>query len=229
MGVGPLDTSMPGRIGLYSRHETIEDRFGARLDFDYEPRYNIAPSSDMAVIRNDEPDVIDTVEWGFVVAWQTERIKFARSETVAEKRTFKEPFAERRCLVLADGYYEWNGDGNNQPYWIYRADQEPFAIAGLWNPADGHDRPTGVLLTTEPSASIEHIHDRMAVILDPGSEDTWLTATDPDELQQLLQPFPPDQLDSHPVSTKVNHSSSDAPDLIEPKDTGDQAGLDDFG
>lgn len=222
---------MPGRLGLWAERSQLERRFGAEIQFDYEPRYNITPESDVPTITNDDPDTITPVEWGFVAPWdETRRLINARSETVAEKRTFEAAFAERRCLLLASGYYEWQAQpgGPKQPYLIRRSDDEPFAFAGLWNPANGYDRPTCTILTTVPSSSIEHIHDRMPVILEPDEEQRWLETDAADGLQELLDPSPADHLDAYPISTKVNDPTYDQPDVIEPVAVGDQSGLGDF-
>lgn len=223
---------MCGRFGCWTPPRDLEQRFGRPVAYEMSPRYNLTPASVVPVVRNDERDVIARAEWGFVAPWETgNRLINARSETITEKRPFKDAFAERRCLVIATGYYEWRARsrGPKQPYLIRRVDEAPFAFAGLWNPPDGSPEPTCTILTTTPSPSIEHIHDRMPVMLEPERETTWLTDSDPDQLQELLQPYPPEELASQPVSTKVNDPTYDAPELIDPAEAGDQSGLDEFG
>jgi putative SOS response-associated peptidase YedK len=223
---------MCGRYGLWAQPADLEQRFGeVGVENVLGKRFNIAPNSDVPIVRNDEPNVVNQAEWGFVAPWDSEkRLINARAETVAEKQTFKDAFANHRCLVPASAYYEWQAQprGSKQPYLIHRADGEPFAFAGLWKPANGYEKPTCTILTTEPSESIDHIHDRMPVMLEPDNEADWLAGGDLDELRELIGPYPSERLETYPISTKVNNPEYDRPDVIEPIELGDQSGLDEF-
>lgn len=163
-----------------------------------QPRYNIAPGDNLVVVPNDDPEHFDRHNWGFRPHWwdgsNTGRPPInARSETVAEKPMFKDAFANRRCLVIADGFYEWQGEtGSKQPYRVERADDEPFAFAGIWETySDNVDEvDTVAILTTDPNEVVESIHDRMPVILGPDEEECWLASDDQNEVQSLLDSLP---------------------------------------
>jgi putative SOS response-associated peptidase YedK len=140
---------------------------------------------------------------------------------VATKPSFRSAFKRRRCLVPADGFYEWQKiDKGKQPFYIHRKDEEPFAFAGLWeaweNPEDGKEVQSCSLITTEANTLMAPIHDRMPVILDPAGCDQWLDADEsPSDLQSLLKPFPRDELTAQPVSTFVNNPRNQGPKCIE--------------
>ena len=146
---------------------------------------------------------------------------FEPSATVATKPAFRSAFKKRRCLVLADGFYEWRaGPGGKTPYYFQLKDQSPFAFAGLWERWEGGEEPieSCTLITTEANGVVEPVHNRMPVILDPGSFDRWL---DPNEqraevLQAMLVPLPDDWLTAHPVSKLVNNPRNESPRCIEP-------------
>ena len=226
---------MCGRTSLYRDPIDIEDAFDAAIAFDYRPRYNIAPREDLAVITADADETITAKEWGLVAPWADDpddgpRPINARAETVAEKSMFAEAFAERRCLVLADGFYEWHdpGRGQKQPYRIHRGD-EPFAFAGVWNrfEANGDTLDTVAIITTEANAVVEPIHDRMPVILGPGTEREWLHA-DTDVATTSLEPYGGDDLEAYSISTRVNDPSFDDPAVLVETSVGEQSGLGDF-
>jgi putative SOS response-associated peptidase YedK len=246
---------MCGRYTLFTPAADLEARFDA--DFDgVEPSYNCAPGQDLPVIADEAPDRATRMKWGLTPSWADESFDLinARAETVREKRSFADAFERRRCLVPADGFYEWvdgggpaEGDGRaaggsgKTPYRVAFEDDRPFAMAGLyerWTPpepettqtgldafgggsGDGSDADDGGLIatftvvTTEPNELVADLHHRMAVILDPDEEETWLRG-DPDEAAALLDPYPADGLSAHPVSTRVNSPAVDAPELIEP-------------
>lgn len=224
---------MCGRLTLFTPQAALEERFDATASEPIEPRYNVAPRDDLAAIRNDAPDAIDALEWGLLPAWADDpddapRPINARAETVAEKPTFREAFRERRCLVLADGFYEWAGArGSKQPHRVALPGDEPFAMAGLWErwSSNGTTLETATVITTEPNAEVRPLHDRMAVVLEPGEEDAWLAGDDPGA---LLDPYPDGELRAYPVSTAVNDPSNDRPSLSEEADVGSQSGLGDF-
>ena len=194
------------------------------------PRYNIAPSQDVpAVIQNRETGGREfrPFRWGLVPSWAKDpaignRTINARSETAAIKPVFRKPFRERRCLILADGFYEWKRAGSRkQPYHIKLRDGEPFAFAGLWDhwaPADGQPLETCTILTTTPNELVRPIHDRMPVILPPSAYGAWLDpkTSDVPTVQALLTPYPAEKMIAYPVSTRVNNPAHDTPECVLP-------------
>lgn len=244
---------MCGRTSLFHDTPYLEERFDARAVADIPERYNIAPGQDLAVVGDEAPDEIDLFEWGFVPHWADDPADVpspinARSETAHEKPMFRDAFAERRCLVLADGFYEWKGRrGSKQPYRVERVDGEPYAYAGLWEAwsptegdaaadggqllSDGGDetRVTCTILTCDANQVVSDIHDRMPVMLEPEHESRWLDGGDQEELQSVLKPYPDEELRAYPVSKRVNDPSNDSPKVLEEIDIGEQSGLGDFG
>ncbi|QSG14120.1 SOS response-associated peptidase [Halapricum desulfuricans] len=227
---------MCGRTSLFAPQSVVQARFDATADQPLEPRYNIAPREDLAVVRNDAPDTIDLLEWGLIPSWVDDpdgapQPINARAETVTEKPTFAEAFERRRCLVLADGFYEWRDTrGGSQPYRVERVDGEPFAMAGLFERWESGEqvKETVTVVTTEPNAVVEPLHDRMAAVLDPDEEATWLSNADPETHQGLLEPSPAEQWQSYPISTRVNDPTNDDPGVIEKVTPDRQTGLGDF-
>jgi putative SOS response-associated peptidase YedK len=146
----------------------------------------------------------------------------ARSETAATKPAFRKPLRERRCLILADGFYEWKREGTRKrSYYIKLRDGEPFAFAGLWDhwaPADGEPLETCTILTTTPNAVLQPIHDWMPIILPPDACTVWLDPTlrDVERIQALLTPYPADEMMAYPVNTRVNNPANDTPECIAP-------------
>jgi putative SOS response-associated peptidase YedK len=194
------------------------------------PRYNIAPSQAVAVVRR-LPDDLDRklamLRWGLIPAWVKDPAKArqpinAKSETVAELSTFRLAFRQRRCLIPADGFYEWRQEGGRkQPVYIRMKDKEPFALAGLWERWVGEEDEfidSCTILTTEPNDLLELIHNRMPVILDPKDYELWL---DPEvqevtRLKPLLHPYPPEQMTYFPVNLRVNNPRNDDVLCVEP-------------
>lgn len=228
---------MCGRTSLAVDPAVLERLFDVSVGVDYEPRYNIAPSDDLLAVRNDDPDEATLLNWGFVPHWATDPSDAptpinARSETVHEKRLFEEAFRERRCVVFADGFYEWQGSrGSKQPFRIERRDREPFTFAGLWDvwePADGPARATCTILTTDANSVVGEVHDRMPVMLERGEEATWLTGDGPMAWRSVLDAYPDDLLRAYPVSKRVNSPENDDPSLLEEVDVGTQSGLHEF-
>lgn len=188
--------------------------------------YNIAPTQEVAaVIAEVEKRKLEMLRWGLVPAWADDpsignRMINARAETVAEKPSFRKAFKQRRCLVLSDGFYEWQrtSDGK-QPYYIHLKDGSPFAFAGLWESwRDGEEIRSCTIITTDANELVGEIHKRMPVILPPEDYDMWL---DPDfeekeALTSLLRPYPSEVMEAYPVSRRVNSPSNNAPDCIEP-------------
>jgi putative SOS response-associated peptidase YedK len=230
---------MCGRYTLFTAPERLAERFDAAVPDSLSPRYNCTPGQRLPVLTSDDPDEFGLKRWGLIPAWaDDDSTSFvnARSETVREKRSFADPFESRRCLVPADGFYEWvERDGGKQPYRVAYADDRPFAMAGLWERWTPPTRQTGLgefggdasgeaepvetftVLTTEPNAVVSELHHRMAVVLAPDEESTWLHG-DPEAAFELLEPAPADDWEAYPVSTRVNSPANDGPELIEAVD-----------
>ncbi len=192
------------------------------------PRFNIAPSQAVAAIRwsveRDRRELVP-LAWGLVPHWAHDpaigaRMINARAETVATKPAFRDAFRRRRCLVIADGFYEWqNRDGAKQPYYIRLKKDGPFAFAGLWDRSEKTDTPieSCTIVTTDANELLHPLHDRMPVVLDARASRQWLDAetSDPEALQKLLHPYPADAMIAYPVSTLVNSPRHDGPECIE--------------
>ncbi|MGM0604505.1 MAG: SOS response-associated peptidase [Halobacteriota archaeon] len=228
---------MCGRTTLTVPGSVLADRFDATLSEGWTPRYNITPGQDHPAIVDETPRSIDTLRWGLVPHWADDpaignRLINARAETVDEKPAFERPFRERRCLVVADGFYEWHSQpGGDQPYRIVREDGDPFAMAGLWDrwtDSDGAATRSLTVVTTTANDVVEPIHDRMPVILPSGVERDWLTAS-PTEAKSMLEPIDPSAIRAYPVSRRVNSPANDDPSLIEEVTAIDQTGLEAFG
>lgn len=226
---------MCGRFAFYSPHEAVVRLFGVPVGSpEFAPRYNIAPTASVATVRvlPEEPGTrrLAMLYWGLVPSWAKDRsmgarMNNARAETLREKPSFRNAYRKRRCLVLADGYYEWQRTtASKQPYFIQLASFEPFAMAGLWeawrDPANGDTLESCTLVTTAPVAAIAHIHDRMPVIVPRGAYDEWLDPGngDVDSLDRLLAPDPALAVRARPVSRLVNDARNQGPSLIEPVD-----------
>jgi putative SOS response-associated peptidase YedK len=220
---------MCGRFTQTATPAIIAEQFGVAAPSLFQLRYNIAPSQPIAVIRI-EPDsttrTIVMLRWGLIPSWAKDpkmgnQCINAKAETVAEKPSFRSAFKNRRCLVVATGFYEWQVQGRTkQPMWIGLQSQRPFAFAGLWEqwkPADGEPLETCTIITTEPNGLMAQIHNRMPVILGPAFYDQWLDPTfQPIEsLKALLRPYPGEELIAYPVSTLVNNPRHDVPQCLE--------------
>lgn len=189
-------------------------------------RFNIAPSQPVAVIANDAPQTLALFRWGLIPFWAKDAgigasLINARAETAAEKPAFRAAFKRRRCLIPADGFFEWQKtDRGKVPLFIHLRDRRPFAFAGLWEiwfSPEGDELRTCTILTTSPNSFMEPIHNRMPVILPPEDYDAWLL---PDEqpasmLLPLLRPYAADQMTAYAVSTFVNNPRNDTPECIE--------------
>jgi putative SOS response-associated peptidase YedK len=221
---------MCGRFAFYSPHEAVTRLFGVAGVADIEPRWNIAPTQYIAAVRAGDEGrrAVAMLYWGLVPSWAKERsigarMINARGETLKEKPSFRSAYRRRRCLVLANGYYEWQRSGGvKQPFFISFADGEPFGMAGLWeswkDPASGEPLETCCIVTTSPAASVAHVHDRMPVIIPAEARAEWLDAanTDVDRLDRLLVPWAAAGLVARPVSRRVNDARNQGADLVEP-------------
>lgn len=191
--------------------------------------FNLAPTQEAAVVvEHDQRRAITAYRWGLIPSWARDpkiasRLFNARAETVATSGAFRDSFRKRRCLVPADGFYEWRREGSSrQPFLIHRTDGAPLALAGLWSawrdPVTEQVRRTFTILTTTPNELVATLHDRMPVILDPQDWDLWLdpALADVGELHGLLRPAPPGPLELYPVRPLVNSVRNDGPELILP-------------
>jgi putative SOS response-associated peptidase YedK len=225
---------------MCGRYTLTTDLFNLKLHFsfddsdeapgfeDWKPRFNIAPSQLAPVVVSDggRPR-LKLMKWGLVPSWsKDEKIGYkminARSETAPEKPSFRKPFAERRCLVPADGFYEWRKDGELKvPTWIHRPDRGIFCFAGLWESWRSAEAApvvqTFTILTTSANSVMAPIHDRMPVILSPEDERRWISSATPrEELVALMKPYREDGLSPEAVSTLVNSPRNDVADCIRP-------------
>ena len=218
---------MCGRFALYTPAEAVVRLF--RLDGapDLSPRYNIAPTQPVVAIRPGEGGGREArmLRWGLVPFWAKDpsigsRMINARGETVAEKPAFRQAFRRRRCLIPADGFYEWQKvPGGKQPWYISARDEVPLAFAGLWERWDkrGTEAPveTCTIVTTAANATLLPLHDRMPVILGAADWDAWLDdAASSTLLRDLIRPAPDNLLSARPVSRRVNRPVNDGPELI---------------
>ena len=217
---------MCGRFTLRSNQRAIAEVFGLADIPLIEPRYNVAPSQAVAAIKLHEGQRrLSFLKWGLVPSWADDpsignRMLNARSETVAEKPAFRSAFKKHRCLIVADGFYEWQKNGKaKQPFYIRLKDGRPFAFAGLaehWH-RDDKTIDSCTVITTGPNELMADIHDRMPVILSPEDYDLWL---DPEfqgkeKLLSLLKPYPADEMTAYPVSTIVNSPRNETPECVE--------------
>lgn len=219
---------MCGRFTLTADADDLREQFpGLYIPPDLQPRYNIAPSQPVAVIPNDGKNRLDFFVWGLVPSWAKDpsigdRLINARAETLLEKPSFRNAFRRRRCLVLADGFYEWRKEGKVKvPMYIRLASGKPFAFAGLWeywSSADGSEIFSCAIITTEPNDLMATIHNRMPVILPRQAYDLWLQPgeTDTRRLTQFLAPYTAEEMIAYPVSPLVNNPRYEAAELIQP-------------
>jgi putative SOS response-associated peptidase YedK len=220
---------MCGRFTLTTDLEPLEERFSFRTkDLSFKPRYNIAPSqSVLTVTGDDKGNRAGFLRWGLIPSWAKDadignRMINARAETVADKPSFRRALQKRRCLILADGFYEWRQEGKKKtPVFITFASREPFAFAGLWEtwrPPDGEAIHSCTIITTTPNPLMESIHNRMPVILARKAEVAWLdrTITEPEKLLPFLVPYSDTLMDAYDVALIVNSPKNDSPACIAP-------------
>lgn len=217
---------MCGRFTLKASPKVVADLFRLESLPLFEPRYNIAPTQTVLAARGHPRHEAVKLRWGLVPSWSKDtsaqaRMINARAETVAEKPAFRGPFRRRRCLVLADGYYEWKAIGKaKQPFYFHLENETPFAFAGLWDSWNRGPEPleTCTILTTAAAGAVTQIHDRMPVILDAAQQVVWL---DPDadmerEYASLIKPSLSLSLKYKPVSTYVNRAGNEGSACLEP-------------
>jgi putative SOS response-associated peptidase YedK len=219
---------MCGRYTLATPGEELVEAFDVgALTFDWFARYNIAPGQRAPVVAEDRRGRrMGLLTWGLVPAWMDEPrsgIVNARAESVATKPSFREAFARRRCLVPADGFYEWKREGDAKiPWWFHPPRGGVVAFAGLWESwsrPDAEPRHTFTIITTDASTDVAHVHDRMPVVVGGPDRDAWLDrASAPRRLAEILHAPPQGTFEGHPVSPRVNRTAEDDPSLIEPED-----------
>lgn len=217
---------MCGRYSITTPTEALRRLFDFSGHPNLGPNYNVAPTSIVPLVRMEEGRrVLAVARWGFIPSWAKEvRSKpliNARAETVQEKPSFRGAFKYRRCLVPADGYFEWQKrpGGAKQPWYIYQPNHEPFGMAGIWETyldPDGTEIDTLAILTSATNKTLAPLHDRMPVVIEPRHFDRWLV-TDPKEaasLADLLKPAPEGTFTAHPVAPRVGRVGEDDPDII---------------
>jgi len=215
-----------GRFAFYSPSEATAALFGAgSSNAEFRPRYNIAPTTQLAAVRRDksgEPELV-ALRWGLVPFWAKDpaignRMINARAETVAEKPSFRAAYRARRCLLLADGFYEWHKHGDEKtPWFISRSNDEPFAFAGLWE--DWTDKETGeslqstAIITTAANDFMAQLHHRMPVLVTPDLANAWLDGAQ-DALERVIEQTP--KLKAWPVAKTVNNTRNQGAELVVP-------------
>lgn len=221
---------MCGRFTLRQTAETIalEFQLSNLPSREMSPQYNIAPSNAIATLILDQNTQrqLKWMRWGLIPSWAKDekisnRLINARAETLSEKPSFRNAFKNRRCLILADGFYEWQKtQKQKQPYYFQLKDGKPFAFAGLWEtwqPQDGETITSCTIITTQANELVEAIHDRMPVILSAKAYEQWLDPNaDQSDLRPLLKPYEVEAMETYPVSSVVNRPSYNQPDCIKP-------------
>jgi len=221
---------MCGRFTLTDPDADLAEQFNLPEVPDVQPRYNIAPTQPVAAVRlntrSGQRELV-MLRWGLIPSWAQDpeigsRMINARAETAAEKPAFRAAFRRRRCLVVADGFYEWQKQaGPKQPIYIHLRDRKPFGFAGLWEfwkDPEGKAIESCTLLTTEPNDLIRNFHNRMPVILSPEYYEPWLNPEieDLDVLQPMLKAYPAEEMEAIPVSRWVNNPDNEGPRCVEP-------------
>lgn len=221
---------MCGRFTLTVDPGQLRESFPwLNISGDISPRFNVAPSHPVAVVPNDGKNELDFYLWGLIPSWAKDpkignRLINARAETLAEKPSFRSAIRRKRCLVLADGFFEWRQDPGSKsktPMYIRLKSKEPFAFAGLWDiwhSNDGSEIRSCTIITTNPNRLMEPIHNRMPVILLPDTYATWLSPDElkPEESKNFLSPYPAELMEAYPVSKIVNSPENDVPETVMP-------------
>jgi putative SOS response-associated peptidase YedK len=218
---------MCGRFQLSVKGKQISERFNVEVfDEFYRPNYNAAPGQKLPLITNEAKHELSYFKWGLIPFWAKDpRIGYklinTRSETIQEKPSFRNAFARRRCLIPANGFYEWTKDPDKTPYRIFLKSEDLFAMAGIWEVwKDGEGKPvhTFSVITTTPNTLMQKIHDRMPVILPRELEMAWLRENDTGVLKSMLRPFDEKLMACYPVSKRVNTPANNDEALIVPAD-----------
>lgn len=219
---------MCGRFTLTAHPQVVRDIFNlANVPGELEPRYNVAPTQPVAVITNDDPKTLTFHRWGLVPSWSKDiaignKLINARAETAHEKPAFRAAFKRRRCIIPADGFYEWQKTSDGKiPHFIHLKGQPVFGFAGLWeiwNSPEGDELRTCTILTTDANETVSKLHNRMPVILHPDDYAEWLQPDEVkvDSLLHLMRPYESEAMALYEVSTMVNRPTVDTPELIQP-------------
>ena len=225
---------------MCGRFTIISDPVAFQLEFDlpvaesqqpdWQPHYNVTPTQLIPVVDSARERKIARMQWGILPVWAKEkkdsyRLINIRAETILEKVTFRKIMEKgRRCLILADGFYEWQapaqGKGPKTPFYFHLKERKPFAFAGLWDYSqlpDGQSAPTCAIITCAPNSLVSPVHNRMPVMLDAQKGWAWMADQPAAQLLSLLQPFPAEQMAAYPVSSLVNSPASDLPECILPR------------
>ncbi|MEA5594211.1 SOS response-associated peptidase [Rivularia sp. UHCC 0363] len=221
---------MCGRFTLTAEADEIREVFeiSDTSNYEWEARYNIAPTQTVAAVlyNSDKQRELRSLYWGLIPSWAKDtkiaaKLINARAETLAEKPSFRSAFKRKRCLVLADGFYEWKRiEKKKQPYYFQLQNKQPFAFAGLWEQwhPDDENITSCTIITTDANKVLQPIHHRMPVMLQQQDYERWLDPLQETEiLQQLLQPYPAEEMSAYAVSTKVNNPLHSSPDCIAPE------------
>lgn len=225
---------MCGRFAFFAPIDAIREGLAVEREFSVTPRYNIAPTQDVAALRLGKSGRrLDPVHWGLIPRWAEERsignrMINARSETVAEKPAFRQAFSRRRCVIPASGFYEWvKAEDGKQPYYIHDPDDPLLRFAGLWerwlDEDTGESLDSCTIITTAANASVSELHHRMPAILSREGVDRWLDPeAEKEELQGLIATDERVRLEHHPVSKRVNSPANDDEALLvpDPEDAG---------
>jgi len=220
---------MCGRFALKAPPRSIQEHFHLPETDNLSPRYNIAPSQAVAVARQltgQSFRQLDLLRWGLIPGLARDikigyKLINARPETLAQKPSYRAAFKKRRCLIAADGFYEWKHSGKaKQPFYLHLKNDAVFGFAGLWEAwrsAEGNMVESCTIITTEPNKLLRDIHDRMPAILHPDQYETWLQNSTPEHLlQQLLMPYPAEMMEAYRVGPEVNSPKNDAPACMLP-------------
>jgi putative SOS response-associated peptidase YedK len=219
---------MCGRYSITTAPEAMRRLFRYLEQPNFPARYNVAPTQPIPIVRLFEGRrQFALVRWGLLPAWVKDPKAFtllinARGESVNDKPAFRNAMKYRRCLIPADGFFEWKIEGKaKRPYFVYRKDRSPFAFAGLWENwmgPNGEEVETAAIVTTDASPSIMHIHHRMPVMLEPEQFDMWLDTAHVDAQMAagMLRPLADDKVAAHEISERVNRVANDAPDVLAP-------------
>jgi putative SOS response-associated peptidase YedK len=227
---------------MCGRFTIISDPVAFQLEFDlpvaesqqpdWQPHYNVTPTQLIPVVDDARERKIARMQWGILPIWAKEkkdsyRLINIRAETILEKVTFRKIMEKgQRCLILADGFYEWQaaaqGKGSKTPYYFHRKERQPFAFAGLWDYSqlpDGQSAQTCAIITCAPNSLVSPVHNRMPVMLDAEKGWAWMADQPAAQLLPLLRPFPAEQMAAYPVSSLVNSPASDLPECILPAES----------
>ncbi len=218
---------MCGRFTLSYKAKELQLALGLpQSNLDWQPRYNIAPTQPIAAILDSQSKKIEFLRWGLVPGWAKDieignRLINARSETITEKPSFRNAFARRRCLILADGFYEWKRPAmkgaSSQPYYFFLENNQPFALAGIWEiwqSPDGSELWSTAIITCEANDILKPVHDRMPVIFDKNQMFAWLENRPVEALIKMMQPYSAEKMGAYMVGKAVNSPFNDTPDCI---------------